>query len=284
MLHFIAPPMPHFTVGGEDTYAPGRSHPDRSNIGVFDLIYVTKGELALAENGAEYRLADHHFVILRPDAAHRTVMPCREETHFYWLHFQTQGAWTEVIEQQPVDLSQSVEPYSHIEKFSFYIPKTAHLAHPDPALSIIQQILAFQGQSTSEAKWKQQTAFQELLLALREEGDLMPKSRQLQIAEAAALYLRNHYRETVSYEQLSRHVHFHENYISLCMKQTFGCTPLDYLIRYRIAQAKRLLIRTNDPIGAIAEATGFGSFPYFVRCFVKHTGKRPNAFRKQFRQ
>lgn len=284
MLHFIAPPMPHFTVGGEDTYAPGRTHPDRANIGVFDLIYVTKGELVLAENETEYRLSDDHFVILRPDAAHRTVMPCREETHFYWLHFQTLGYWTEVREQQPVDLSQSVEPYAHIETFSFYIPKSAHLAQPDRAISIIREILSCQRQNTAEAKWKQQTAFQELLLALREEGDHMPKSRQFLIAEAAALYLRNHYRESVSYERLSQNVHFHENYISLCMKQTFGCTPLDYLIRYRIGQAKRLLIRTNDPVGAIAEATGFGSFPYFVRCFVKQTGQRPNAFRKQFRQ
>ncbi|MHA6484222.1 helix-turn-helix domain-containing protein [Paenibacillus sp. strain BS8-2] len=36
-------------------------------------------------------------------------------------------------------------------------------------------------------------------------------------------------------------------------------------------------------LGRIAEATGFGSFSYFVKCFVRLTGMTPNAYRKQFR-
>lgn len=283
MLHFIAPPMPHFTVGGEDTYAPGRSHPDRAHIGVFDLIYVTRGLLALEERGVEYRLGADQYAILRPDAAHRTSAPCQEETHFYWLHFQTLGHWTEVEEKQSVALSQSVEPYAPIETFSFFLPKSAQLLQPEQALQQIKHILTLQQQPTPEAKWRQQTAFQDLLYALQEAGAGMPKSRPFHIAEAAAHYLRSHYREAVSYEQLAQALNYHANYISLCMKRTFGCTPLDYLVRYRIGQAKQQLIRTNAPIGEIAEATGFGSFPYFIRCFVKHTGLRPHAFRQQYR-
>ncbi len=68
------------------------------------------------------------------------------------------------------------------------------------------------------------------------------------------------------------------------MKRTYGCTPLDYLTRYRIEQAKRLLIDTNEAIGSIAEQVGFGSFPHFVRCFGRLAGTTPKAFRMRFRQ
>jgi YesN/AraC family two-component response regulator len=55
------------------------------------------------------------------------------------------------------------------------------------------------------------------------------------------------------------------------------------LTRQRVEHAKRLLIHTDEPIGKIAEDIGFGSFPYFVRCFKKHTGTKPKAFRMQYR-
>ncbi|TFE26721.1 helix-turn-helix domain-containing protein [Cohnella luojiensis] len=67
------------------------------------------------------------------------------------------------------------------------------------------------------------------------------------------------------------------------MKRSFGCTPLEYLTRHRVEQAKQLLVNTNEPIGTIAEETGFGSFPYFVRCFSRHTGFKPKAFRIRYR-
>lgn len=109
------------------------------------------------------------------------------------------------------------------------------------------------------------------------------KKQQDVIAESAAIYLRQYYKETISYKMLSEYLHFHENYIAICMKNTFGITPLEYLTRYRIKQAKRLLIHTNKSISKIAEETGFNSFPYFIRCFTKITKNKPMAFRNQYR-
>ena len=96
MLQFIVPPMPHYIVGGEDTYQVGDSHAARSNIRVFDLLLVMRGCLYLEEEGTTYAVKGGSFLILRPDCSHRSTRVCEEETHFYWIHFQTVGDWHNV--------------------------------------------------------------------------------------------------------------------------------------------------------------------------------------------
>lgn len=88
MLHFISPPMPHYTVSGEDTYSVGRKHPDRSNIGVFDLIVVTKGELIIEEANTVYQITANKYIILRPDLAHHTVAPAKRRPTFIGFTFK----------------------------------------------------------------------------------------------------------------------------------------------------------------------------------------------------
>ncbi|RAP74649.1 helix-turn-helix transcriptional regulator [Paenibacillus montanisoli] len=274
MFRFTSPPLPHYITSGEDTYAAGGKHPDRSSIGVFDLLAVTRGALYLEEGGSPISVPAGHFAILRPDRSHKTAIPCKEETHFYWLHFHTLGSWSEVAER---------EPYMQLESFVFHVPRSGELHTRESFYERLQQLLELQSEVTAAARFRQQALLQELLLQLQEESSTAAKDPQLALADEAAAYLRRSYRKPLSYKELSEQLHFHANYIALCMKKAFGCTPLDYLTRYRIEQAKQLLIHTGEPIGKIAEETGFLTFPYFVRCFSKHTGTRPKEFRQRYR-
>jgi AraC-like DNA-binding protein len=122
------------------------------------------------------------------------------------------------------------------------------------------------------------------LLQLQQETKLPASGSYLTLADEAAAFLRRNYKETFTYKLMSEELHFHANYISICMKRAYGCTPLDYLTRFRVERAKRQLIETNEAVGRIAEDTGFGSFPYFIRCFGRQVGMTPTAFRSQYRQ
>ena len=51
--------------------------------------------------------------------------------------------------------------------------------------------------------------------------------------------------------------------------------------RYRILQAKNLLLHTSDSIGAIARQVGFKDPTYFSRVFHKLTGISPQEFRSK---
>jgi YesN/AraC family two-component response regulator len=223
------------------------------------------------------------YLLLLPDRSHYTYRACIVKTHFYWLHFQTLGFWNEVEEQRTFVQPNKEDAYSLIEQFSFFIPQFDELHSPNECYLLLQQLNLLKSQPLSSDRWKQQVLFQELLLKLTESKRVLQDSPHIVIAEQAASYLRQNYRNLVSYAELAETLHFHQNYIALCMKRVFGSTPLEFLTRYRVEQAKLMLIHTNEQIGKIAEDSGFGSFPFFIRCFIKHTGFRPKAFRMKHR-
>ena len=55
---------------------------------------------------------------------------------------------------------------------------------------------------------------------------------------------------------------------------------MDYLIHYRIEQAKRLLTETDEPGTNIAFMTGFHSSAYFGKIFKKYLNVTPKEFRQ----
>ncbi len=66
-------------------------------------------------------------------------------------------------------------------------------------------------------------------------------------------------------------------------KAATGTSPIDWLKRERINQAKRRLIETDDPLAKIAEETGYYDQFYFSRDFKRVTGIAPSAYRARER-
>lgn len=91
VLSIPSPPLPYFLESGKTHYMPGESHPNRRNLGVYDLILVQCGRLFLGEEDMQWALGAGDCVVLLPDAYHYAVQECQEETSFYWLHFSDCG-------------------------------------------------------------------------------------------------------------------------------------------------------------------------------------------------
>lgn len=62
-------------------------------------------------------------------------------------------------------------------------------------------------------------------------------------------------------------------------KCAFGMTYVDYVARYRVVQAKKLLNNPAMSIADAAAAVGFTDPSYFTRVFRKLTGLSPSAYR-----
>ena len=59
------------------------------------------------------------------------------------------------------------------------------------------------------------------------------------------------------------------------------CSPVAYLIQYRLAQAAEQLYITQKSVSSIAEETGFTSSGYFCRKFRQYYHMSPNEYRKR---
>ncbi len=66
-------------------------------------------------------------------------------------------------------------------------------------------------------------------------------------------------------------------------KKEYGITPSCYISELRLAEAKKLLEKSNDEIVTIAFAVGFGSLSTFYKFFKQRTGTSPAAYRNEKR-
>ncbi|MNH86086.1 Arabinose operon regulatory protein [compost metagenome] len=291
LLQLSVPPLPYYIVSGLAEVPAGSKHPARRNIGVFDLLVVIKGALYIGEEDRHYEVREGQLLILRPDAYHYPTFACTEETHYYWLHFHTQGEWLPIDEHMSgpahyrdsaIEAPTFLPAYS-ITPFMIRVPQYTPLLQPDKFYNILQELtLMNQNIHLPGARLRQQALFQEVIQQLSDTLTTDAPSPKAACAERAAAYLRAHYQEEVTAKALGEHLNFHPVYIARCMQKVFGCSPAAYLLKYRIARAKLLLLQTDLSITRISEEVGFNHPAYFTSSFAKQEGLSPRQFRQRF--
>ena len=83
---------------------------------------------------------------------------------------------------------------------------------------------------------------------------------------------------------LSEKLHTNRTYISKHINKQYSCTFNDFVNRYRIEDAKRLLTddsSKNYTLNFISEKSGFGSMGTFMRVFRDFEGITPGQFRER---
>jgi len=96
----------------------------------------------------------------------------------------------------------------------------------------------------------------------------------------AMVYIHENYFSSLSRQDIARHINISEDYLTFCFRQELGTTPIKYLQRYRINQAKSLLKDTQKTITEIALDVGFSDSGYFSRVFHREMGISPDQFRR----
>lgn len=62
------------------------------------------------------------------------------------------------------------------------------------------------------------------------------------------------------------------------MKETLGCTPLNFILDLRIKRARQMLSLPGNNVSTVAYACGFSDPHYFSRCFKKVVGCSPTEY------
>jgi len=292
ILNFTVPPLPYYIVSGVHHFMPGQRHLGRHNIRVFDLLVVRSGCLYIGEEDLRFQVQAGQSLILRPDNHHFGTEDCREETSYHWLHFHTSGTWStsdeaSVPQGQGIQAADSgdVLPSQRfdVRPFTLRLPQHATLPQPVRMEHLLDELNQLEPRAhLGSTPFHQQLLFQEVIQQLTDSFTSEPPSPSRACAEQAASYLRAHHHENITARQLGESLNFHPVYIARCMGKEYGCSPMEYLLRYRIQQSKLLLMQTGYPIARIAEEVGFNHVPYFSSCFAKIEGMSPRKFRQRF--
>lgn len=83
----------------------------------------------------------------------------------------------------------------------------------------------------------------------------------------------------VTVDELARLTGRGRSQFTASFRAATGCSPLQYLRRRRIDQAKQKLARGNESLAEIALALGFASQAHFSTCFREAVGTTPSQYR-----
>jgi AraC family transcriptional regulator, arabinose operon regulatory protein len=79
--------------------------------------------------------------------------------------------------------------------------------------------------------------------------------------------------------ELAKAAHMSESNLAHRFREETGMSPVRYAQERRMARAREMLLMTNEPICAIADALGFLNAFHFSTRFRAMTGKSPRAYR-----
>lgn len=115
-----------------------------------------------------------------------------------------------------------------------------------------------------------------------EEASIWLDKEKIRPITQAKQYIRDHYAEPISMEEVSSQVGFSPSYFSTLFKKETEKTFHEYLTDTRIDQAKILLRESRVTVETICKSVGFNDYKRFSKTFKKATYVSPKEYRKLY--
>ncbi len=108
------------------------------------------------------------------------------------------------------------------------------------------------------------------------------QSKANSIIEKADLYIREHYNEDISLDEIARHVNLSSYYFSRFYKNSTGTSFSDKMVMVRMERAKELLRREDLSVKDVSYMVGYVDPNYFSKTFKKSTGYNASEYKKMY--
>ena len=104
------------------------------------------------------------------------------------------------------------------------------------------------------------------------------------LVSLATTYIHEHYKRDISLAQTAETLYISPAYLSKIFSAEMGEPFSHYLLKYRIAMAKKLLRGTHLKIYEIAAEVGYNDVAHFSKSFKQITGTSPIRYRQTIRE
>ncbi|MFS0726018.1 helix-turn-helix transcriptional regulator [Paenibacillus sp. 1P07SE] len=262
------------------------THPDRV-LGFNVFLFVASGRMQVIEEDREYLVGPGEHMFLK-QGLHHYGRPRASEagTGWYWIHFRTPGLASASDDgQEPLpDLS-----FYHPEHYRYRLALPKYGSTPWHA-ALGQRLEQLLRQSRERGVPHRMTwlsvqvyLFLELQRAAGEAGDPQrPQGKAAALPGRVMSYLKQHAREELDADALSRQLQLNYSYISATFSRLTGQTVVQAHTKLRIEQAVALMRDTSLNISEIAKQVGYTNPFYFSRVFKKTMGESPSSYLSHF--
>lgn len=93
-------------------------------------------------------------------------------------------------------------------------------------------------------------------------------------------FVHQHYGEAITIKEIAEAAHISPTECTRCFKEFTDYSPYEYLMQYRISEAKQQLLQTDYSIQQIGIKVGFREASSFIQAFKKRVDMTPLNYRK----
>ena len=232
--------------------------------GDYQLVYIASGCGYFALEGRIHTLPQGTVVLYRPGVPQDYTFRASDKAEYFWCHFT--GGEVEALMADcriPCDVAVfSVGTSSDFQWLFLQMIRELQIKqdrYEEILCMNLRHILLLIGRQQAEEKEVGNKMLGEIQNAIRFFN--MNYHWDIEIKNYAEQHLMSPY-------------WFSQNF-----KKVTGCSPAQYLISLRMANAMNLLDNTDDTVAEIAAAVGYENTQYFHRLFRKHTGTTPSEYK-----
>ena len=96
-------------------------------------------------------------------------------------------------------------------------------------------------------------------------------------------FVSQRYGNVIRVEDMAREAALSPSHFAQLFKQTIGLSPMQFVMSYRVEQARKRLAERDTPLIDIALACGFSDQAHFSRQFKQVEGETPSRYRARLR-
>ncbi|MBQ2841018.1 MAG: AraC family transcriptional regulator [Oscillospiraceae bacterium] len=230
-------------------------HPRRI-IDSYEIIYVTRGNVHIEEDGVEYSLKSGDVLLLRPGVLHTGSRMSEGEVEFFWVHFITDD----------IDY--------------FCLDKVTSARGEYITLNLFRGLLHI-ANTVSMPEYARDLSCGSIIAHLASMGN-GKEAASTTVFSKISEWVRMNIRQNMKVRDIAEMFGYNKTYISRLFKKHSGLTLKDYIDKERINCAKELLLTTDTSVKDIAYELGFGDENLFVKFFKYHEKMSPTNFRNMY--
>ena len=226
------------------------SHPDRI-IDSYEIIFVTKGNVYINENGTEYTLKKDELLILQPGLRHYGFKSSAN-VEFFWLHWYGGPEVLTDIKHRNVENPYGISLYFRQLLDARVTKKTGE------CLDYLTRLVLIELYYNSK------------------------KSDIGYVAQRAAAWIDANSHAPITEKQLADTLGYNADYLNRLFKTSYSKSIKQYINDKRMEFIKGLMLCENLPLKEVAARTGFSEYKYFLKFFKYHEKITPTEFYKQY--
>lgn len=241
----------------------------------YEIHYIVNGELNWWVEKTDYVLRSGTVLIVAPNERHGSRSGALEPCEHFWLRIAIEDSKS-LPGLSPTESQNLGDAFQSLERRAFIVSPQVHTAFA----KLVEEHINPDTHSVTTCR----ATLHSLLVSIVRDykkaqgrGDCLEISNSI---EASTRYIKDNLSNPPTIKQLAKEAEVSEAGFRKSFRIEIGCSPLDYINRRRVEEAKRLMHSGNPNIKEISHNLGFSSRQYFSTVFKRVTGVSPGKFLK----